>query len=213
MGSTSPEKKNMKWAFGNFGWRNSDNCFCRIQSKELKHWIFRLGESPYPTRYRLPPSHQPSSWRICWKNNDLPKIQRFHAHPKLFKSIQHVFKTMFGLIGFTYVLNISAFQRFINIPPSFFVSSKRPKLKIVLAHENTQKCHSCVLSVPNISKFCILRMISIEVISAKYVPIFLILLNQFGIFKSINKGSHGSINPEIMERLGFGLSHKQIEKL
>ena len=32
-------------------------------------------------------------------------------------------------------------------------------------------------------------------------------------FKSIDKGSHGSQNPGIMGMLGFGLSHKQIEKV
>ena len=33
----------------------------------------------------------------------------------------------------------------------------------------------------------------------------------FGIYKSINKGSQGLKNPEIMEMLGFGPSHDKIE--
>ena len=42
---------------------------------------------------------------------------------------------------------------------------------------------------------------------------FLDRLQQCGIFESINKGSYGSNNPDIMKMLGFGFSHKQIEKL
>ena len=72
---------------------------------------------------------------------DRPKIPRFHADPKLlgnpkdstkwsskntkiprgFKIMengQYVFKNMFDLVGFTYVLKICGSQRFIKIPPS-----------------------------------------------------------------------------------------------
>ena len=42
---------------------------------------------------------------------------------------------------------------------------------------------------------------------------FIDFSKQFGVFKSINKGSTGLKNPEIMEMLGFGLPQKQIEKL
>ena len=35
-------------------------------------------------------------------------------------------------------------------------------------------------------------------------------LKSFGIFKSINKGSPGLNNPEIMDMLGFGPSHNKI---
>ena len=38
-------------------------------------------------------------------------------------------------------------------------------------------------------------------------------LNDFGIFKSINKGSWGVENPEIMEFGGFGPSHDETEIL
>ena len=41
--------------------------------------------------------------------------------------------------------------------------------------------------------------------------LFLYVLNYFNIFKSINKGSPGLTNPEIMEMLGFGPSHNKIE--
>ena len=33
------------------------------------------------------------------------------------------------------------------------------------------------------------------------------------MFKSINNGSQGSTNPEVMKMLGFGFSHDKIEKL
>ena len=33
------------------------------------------------------------------------------------------------------------------------------------------------------------------------------------MFESMNKGSQGSTNPEIMEMLGFGVSNNKIEKL
>ena len=42
---------------------------------------------------------------------------------------------------------------------------------------------------------------------------FLRLLKVCFICKAINKGSEGSQNPEIMNMLGFGLSHNKIEKL
>ena len=45
------------------------------------------------------------------------------------------------------------------------------------------------------------------------VPYFLIFLKYFGIFKSINKGSPGVKNPEIMEMLGFGPSHNKTKIL
>ena len=46
----------------------------------------------------------------------------------------------------------------------------------------------------------------------KWFGIVLVFVKN-GIFESINDGSYGSKNPEIMEMLDFGLSHKQIEKL
>ena len=42
----------------------------------------------------------------------------------------------------------------------------------------------------------------------KYVPIF---LKYFAILKSINKGSQGLTNPEIMEVGDFGLSNDKAE--
>ena len=36
---------------------------------------------------------------------------------------------------------------------------------------------------------------------------------QNGVFSSMNKGSYGSKKPEIVNMLGFGPSHKQIEQL
>ena len=39
------------------------------------------------------------------------------------------------------------------------------------------------------------------------------LFKWFGIFESINRGSKGSRNPEIMQMLGLGLSHNNIDKL
>ena len=41
------------------------------------------------------------------QTNDRPEIQRFHAHPQLFINIQKLFKHMFDLISFTYVLGFS----------------------------------------------------------------------------------------------------------
>ena len=43
----------------------------------------------------------------------------------------------------------------------------------------------------------------------KRVRTCLVFLKQFGIFKSINKGSPGLKNPEIMDMLGFGPSHNK----
>ena len=43
-------------------------------------------------------------------------------------------------------------------------------------------------------------------------PIFLVFSKWSDMFKSIIKGSYGSTNPEFMQMLGFGLSHKQVEK-
>ena len=42
---------------------------------------------------------------------------------------------------------------------------------------------------------------------------FLYFVKYLGRFKSINKGSPGLTNPEIMETLGFGPSHNKIEVL
>ena len=47
----------------------------------------------------------------------------------------------------------------------------------------------------------------------KCVHGFLIRLKYFGIFESINKGSPGVTNPEILEMLGFGPSHNKIKIL
>ena len=45
-------------------------------------------------------------------------------------------------------------------------------------------------------------------------PIMLLrILKSVGVFKSINKVSYGSENLEIMQMLGFGLSHNKIKKL
>ena len=38
----------------------------------------------------------------------------------------------------------------------------------------------------------------------QHIPIVLRFLKQFGIFKSRDKGSYGSKNPEIVKMLGFG---------
>ena len=38
---------------------------------------------------------------------DRPKVPRFHAVAALFKNIQYLFKNMFDLLGFTYVLGLS----------------------------------------------------------------------------------------------------------
>ena len=54
-----------------------------------------------------------------FKKMILRKIPRFHAHPKLFKQIQSIFKNnLFYPKRITYVLTLSWFQRFLNIPPS-----------------------------------------------------------------------------------------------
>ena len=52
-----------------------------------------------------------------------------------------------------------------------------------------------------------------KIVCRKCVHIFLYVLKYFGMFKFINKGSQGSINSEIMEMLGFGPSHNEIEIL
>ena len=56
-----------------------------------------------------------------------PKIQRFHAHPKLFQNNQYLSNNMFELIVlFKFIHNHS---RFTKIPPSFF--PKRSETPIV----------------------------------------------------------------------------------
>ena len=44
-------------------------------------------------------------------------------------------------------------------------------------------------------------------------PCFPIFLKYFGMFKSINTGSQGLENPEIIEFRGFGPSHNETEVL
>ena len=48
---------------------------------------------------------------------------------------------------------------------------------------------------------------------SKMFIIFLYFVKYFGIFKSIDKGPPGVKNPEIMEMLGFGLSHNKTKIL
>ena len=49
------------------------------------------------------------------------QIQRFHAHPKLFKSLEYVFQRYVCFSGIYLCLKIiNNYQRFIKIPPSHF---------------------------------------------------------------------------------------------
>ena len=56
-------------------------------------------------------------------------------------------------------------------------------------------------------------LIFMKFISSKRFPLFLVFLKYFGIFESINKGSPGLGNPEIMEMLGLGPSPNEIKIL
>ena len=91
----------------------------------------------------------------------------------------------------------------------------------------SQKCKCSKLSITNfqISKFEIPKFLGAYTfqrfhnfrfpdLQKSYVRqcfhIFLYVVEYFGIFKSINKGSPGLKNAEIMKMLGFGPSHNKI---